>query len=518
MNGLLFHRIFVFCFIPFLKGVCRVTCMKYLYLLLLICFCGRGLAQEVPQSVRSLLAAQSMKGASFSLMVKEVHTGKVLCDYDAGRQLTPASVMKLVTTATALELLGEEFRFATTLEYDGVIKEGVLHGNLYIKGSGDPTLGSAHFAAGKNSYRPSQNSFIPQWLQAVKKAGIRKIAGRVVADESIFDVEGVSLKWVQEDLGSYYGAGSYGISVFDNLYKLFLKSGAAGQRPALLHCDPAMSVIRFHNYLQSARVQSDSTFIVGAPFASDRYLYGVVPANRETIVLKGDIPDPALFLAIYLQEALEAKGIEVEQGASCYRLLQEAGVWHPAKREVLATTYSPSLLEIVEKTNHVSHNLFADALLKTIGLRYKVKKGEVISSFERGIKILRWHWAGKGFDLSPLWMYDGSGLAVTDKVSAAFMADLLCYMATKSSASEAFVSSLPLAGEEGSVRNFLKGSALQGKASFKSGSMSRVKSYAGYINKGNKRYAVAVIANNYAGEGRTMTRKIEQLLLSLFKN
>lgn len=490
--------------------------MKFVYLLLFASFLIDGLAQVLPQEVRQLLSARSMEGASFSLMVKDVNTGKVLCSYDTERQLTPASVMKLVTTATALELLGEEFRFATTLEYDGEIKEGVLYGNLYIKGSGDPTLGSAHFATDKNSYRPSQNSFIPQWLQAVKKAGIRKIVGRVVADESIFDVEGISLKWVQEDLGSYYGAGSYGISVFDNLYKLFLKSGASGQRPSILHSDPDMPMVRYHNYLLSQPVKSDSTFIVGAPFAADRYLYGVVPANRETVILKGDIPDPALFLATYLQEALEDKNIEVEQGASCYRLLKEAGVWHPGKREVLATTYSPTLREIVEVTNHVSHNLFADAMLKTIGLRYKVRKGEVISSFDRGIKILRWHWASKGFNLAPLWMYDGSGLAVTDKVSTGFMADLLCYMATKSAVSESFMASLPEAGQEGSVRNFLKGSKLQGRAFLKSGGMSRVKSYAGYVQKGNSRYAVAVIANNYAGEGHVMTKKLEQLFLSIF--
>ena len=113
-------------------------------------------------------------------------------------------------------------------------------------------------------------------------------------------------------------------------------------------------------------------------------------------------------------------------------------------------------------------------------------------------------------------MYDGSGLAVTDKVSTGFMADLLCYMATKSAVSESFMASLPEAGQEGSVRNFLKGSKLQGRAFLKSGGMSRVKSYAGYVQKGNSRYAVAVIANNYAGEGHVMTKKLEQLFLSIF--
>lgn len=483
-------------------------CKRYICFLLFCCWVGTK-AQTVPQPIRKFLNTPAMEGASFSLMAKELETGKTVWGYDTLRQVTPASVMKLITTATALEILGEDYRFATLLEYDGEIKEGVLDGNLYIKGSGDPSLGSAHFAS-------DRDTFISQWTQAVKEAGIRKVEGRIIADESIFDTEGTSMKWVQEDLGSYYGAGSYGISVFDNLYKLTLETGAVGHQPSIKGSDPDVSFMRFHNYLTTRNVHSDSTFIVGAPFVAERYLYGSVPANRETVILKGDIPDPALFLAQYLEKALVQKGISVKENASCYRLLKEVGKWNPGKRTVLATTYSPTLEEIVKVTNHVSHNLFADALLKTIGLNYQPEKDEVISSFERGIKILRWHWAGKGFDLSPLWMYDGSGLAVTDKVSSSFMGDFLSYMAVESPVAKSFVASLPQSGIEGSVRNFLKGTDLQGKARLKSGSMSRVKAYAGYIQKGRQRYAVAVFVNNYAGEGRTMTKKIEQLLEALF--
>lgn len=491
---------------------------KRYIVIILCCFCGLigAKAQTTPQPIKQLLHTPSMKGASFSLIAKELETGRTVYAYDTLRQLTPASVLKTVTTATALELLGESYRFPTSLEYDGEIKEGVLQGNLYIKGSGDPSLGSSHFAPDRSSYRPDQNTFIPQWIQAVEKAGIRRIEGRIIADESVFDTEGTSLKWVQEDMGSYYGAGSYGISVFDNLYKLILKTGAAGQRPSIKGSDPDVSYIRFHTYLTARNSVSDSSYIVGAPFVAERYIYGSVPANRESVTLKGDIPDPALFLAGYLKRALAQKGIPVKGEPTCFRLLKEAGAWNPGKRELLVTTYSPTLKEIVEVTNHASHNLFADALLKTIGLRYRPERGEVISSFERGVKILRWHWAGKGFDLSPLWMYDGSGLAVTDKVSTAFMGALLCYMATESPAAEAFIASLPQSGLEGSVRNFLKGTDLQGKARLKSGSMSRVKAYAGYIQKGGKRYAVALLVNNYAGEGRAMTKKIEQLLTALF--
>lgn len=488
---------------------------KILYLTAMIC-CVFGGQAQTPQPIKQLLGAPSMKGATFSIVVKDVENGDVLYSYDANRLVSPASVLKTVATATALEILGDDYRFPTSLEYDGEIQDGVLHGNLYIKGSGDPSLGSAHFAPNRNTYTPAQNKFIPQWIAALKKAGIRKIDGAVVADESVFDTEGSSIKWLREDMGNYYAPGSYGLSVFDNMYKLFLQTGAAGSRPVVVGTEPDMPTIRFTNYLKAAPVSSDSAYIIGAPLADERYLYGVVPANRERYTLKGDIPDPALFLAEYLSDRLRHNGIGVEKEASCFRIESEAGNWKPGERKVIVTTYSPTLREIASVTNHVSHNLFADALVKTVGLQYKPRKNEVISSFGRGVQMVKAHWKEKGLDVFPLRMYDGSGLAPADKVSAGFICDLLVYMAARSEAAEAFNESLPQAGVEGSVRNLLKGSKLQGKARLKSGGITGVRSYAGYITQGDKTYAVAVFSNNYTCSMGQMTKALEKLLVQLF--
>ena len=149
---------------------------------------------QTPQPVKQLLNAPYMKGATFSIVVKDLQDGKTVYNYDGDREVSPASVLKTVATATALEILGDDYRFPTSLEYDGSIKEGVLNGNLYIKGSGDPSLGSAHFAPDRNAYTPAKNKFVPEWIAALKKAGIRKIAGAVVSDERIFDTEGASIK------------------------------------------------------------------------------------------------------------------------------------------------------------------------------------------------------------------------------------------------------------------------------------------------------------------------------------
>lgn len=481
---------------------------KIVLLCLLICFHALAGAQT-PAPVKRLLQAPYMRGASFSLIVKDVQDGKTVCSYDTDRLQSPASVLKTVATATALEILGEDYRYPTTLEYDGTLENGTLKGNLYIKGSGDPSLGSSYFA-------PDQNKFLSAWIAALQKAGIRRITGSIISDESIFDTEGASVKWLREDMGNYYAPGSYGLSIFDNMYKLSLQTGAVGSRPVLKGTEPNIPFIRFKNYLKTASVSSDSAYIIGAPLDDVRYLYGVLPANREAYVLKGDIPDPALYLAHYLTDRLRQKGIQVDGAPSCYRIEAEENRWNKKERKEIVTTYSPTLREIASVCNHVSHNLYADALLKTIGLQYKPRKNEVISSFGRGVQVVKEYWEKKGLDVFSLRMNDGSGLAPVDKVSAGFMGELLAYMATESAVSEAFIASLPQAGIEGSVRNFLKGSKLQGKARLKSGGITGVRSYAGYITEDGKTYAVAIFSNNYSCPMNRMTGALEKLLLQLF--
>ena len=481
---------------------------KIVLLCLLICLHLLAGAQT-PAPVKWLLQAPYMRGASFSLVVKDVQEGRTVYSYDTDRLQSPASVLKTVATATALEILGEDYRYPTTLEYDGILENGTLEGNLYIKGSGDPSLGSSHFA-------PGQNKFLSTWIAALQKAGIKHITGSVISDKSIFDTEGVSIKWLREDMGNYYAPGSYGISIFDNMYKLSLQTGAAGTRPVLKGTEPDIPFIRFKNYLKAAPVSSDSAYIIGAPLDDVRYLYGVLPANREAYVLKGDIPDPALYLARYLTDQLQQKGIRVDGSPSCYRIEVEENRWKKGERKEIVTTYSPTLREIASICNHVSHNLYADALVKTVGLQYKPRRNEMISSFGRGVQVVKEYWEKKGLDVFPLRMNDGSGLAPADKVSAGFMGELLVYMATESAVSDAFIASLPQAGIEGSVRNFLKGSKLQGKAHLKSGGITGVRSYAGYITKDGKTYAVAVFSNNYSCPMSRMTRALEKLLLQLF--
>ncbi|MDR1455722.1 MAG: D-alanyl-D-alanine carboxypeptidase/D-alanyl-D-alanine-endopeptidase [Tannerella sp.] len=463
----------------------------------------------MPVPLKRFLEKNALKGASVSFMVREVASGRVLYRFDDERELTPASVLKTVTTASALAILGEDFRFETSLLYDGEIRDGVLNGNLYIYGTGDPTLNSSELHMEKDS-------LLARWAEAVEAAGIRKITGRVIADESIFDTEGVSMKWMREDLGNYYGQGSYGLNIFDNQYALYLETNGAGAPPSISRCEPAMPFLIIHNYLKAAPVSTDSCYITGFPFSNDRYLYGVVPERRSRIRIKGDIPEPGLFLAQYFNGYLLRKGFEIKREPSCYRILSESGQWPTAGRKKLITTHSPALKEIIRITHFASQNLYADALLKTLGLRYVPEPQEVISSFERGVRVIENYWREKGLNTASLWMYDGSGLASSNKTTARFLCDLYVFMAASPEVSETFFRSLPQAGVEGTVQTMLKGSALQGKARLKSGSMSRVRCYGGYVVKDGKQYAVAILINQFSGKNSLMRASVEELLLSLF--
>jgi D-alanyl-D-alanine carboxypeptidase/D-alanyl-D-alanine-endopeptidase (penicillin-binding protein 4) len=489
---------------------------RHLHIVTVICllnilFCPHTNAQDtqMPAPLRQFIRMPMMQGASVSFLAKEVKSGEILYGYDTERKLTPASVTKTVTTAVALELLGKDFRFGTSIQYDGVIRNGVLEGNLFICGSGDPTFCSSETA------ETAKDSILLLWVSAVEKANIRKINGKIIADESIFDTEGVSMKWLREDLGSNYGQGSYGINIFDNLFKLYLNTGNAGTKPSVSHCEPSMPSLKFYNYLTTQSVSTDSFYITGFPYTYERYLYGVVRSGHNMLKIEGDIPDPPLFAAQYFLEYLKNRGIEIAGEATCHRLLTQAGECPSSERKILITTYSPPLEEIVRIINFISYNMYADALVKTLGLRYRPPEDETISSFERGTKIVVDHWTKKGLNTRSLCLYDGSGLASTNKVTTSFLCDMYIYMAKKSDVFIPFFNSFPRVGADGTVRSFLKGSKLEGNR-LKSGSMSNVQCYGGYIIKDDKQYAVALLVNNFSGKNKEIRTAIETLFLSLF--
>ena len=482
---------------------------KKKYLIVIFITCIQSLTGQDLSPTGHSIAEMQQQGATVSCVMYNLNKGTTHYAFQPNLQVTPASALKLITTSTALELLGADYQFKTTLAYSGTIKNGILDGNLYIIGSGDPSLGSQHIGV-------KSEQFLKDWTVAIKRAGIHTVTGDIVSDASCFDGYGVSNKWLLEDVGNYYGAGAYGINLFDNAYKLQLQTGGAGSKPRITATQPNMGELTFHNELISKNITKDSSYILGIPLANERYLHGVVPANKKRYTLKGDIPNPMQFMAKYTKRFLATQGVKVKGNAKV--IMHKSAYTVPQKSlKMLCVIKSPSLKELIKITNYKSQNLYADALLKQIGVAQNKHSNNKSTSFDQGIQAVKQHWKNRGIDTEACWMYDGSGLAVTNKISSQFMVEMLTQMHPQQSQDSTFYKSLPLVGVEGTVRNLLKTKNIQGELRLKSGSMSRVRAYAGYWTYNNQDYAIAFFINNYNMSGKKLTPIIESFFQTLLK-
>ncbi|VBB47955.1 D-alanyl-D-alaninecarboxypeptidase/ D-alanyl-D-alanine-endopeptidase [uncultured Paludibacter sp.] len=436
-----------------------------------------------------------LKNANVSLMVKDLASGKILYEYRAENATIPASTMKTVTTSTALELLGGNYQFKTTLEYDGKIdKAGVLNGNLYIKGSGDPTLGSSKLG---------DTLFLHRWVEEVKHIGIKKIVGNMIADNSRYDDEGVSPHWTWEDIGNYYAAGAYGISYKDNTYIIQFNSKAIGTTPEIVKITPNIPELRFTNHLKSSAIKYDSAYIYGAPRSNERSIYGEIPANRPQFFVKGDIPRPGLLLAQDFKKELLKNKIEING------TVKEIFWKTNTPRKAFYTHFSPELRDIVKEINVQSNNHYVEHLFRHLSLL----KDSVASS-NNAVAVIKNYWKQKSLPVEQLFMVDGSGLSPEDAVSAKFYTDLLTQM-NNSRNNIDFRNSLPIAGITGTAKSFLDKTPLEGKVRAKSGTINRVRCYVGYIDTDSKKWAFAILVNNANGSARDVTNKMEEFLLNI---
>jgi len=466
--------------------------VKILRTLLLFCISLPVFAQNT-----TVFRSKSYEHAAVSVCVLDLKSGKTVAQYNAEQSVTPASVLKLVTTGAALKLLGPDFRFETKLYYSGTIENGILKGDLWIRGGGDPTLGTRQIPG-------KPEAFLSDWVDAVSAAGIGRIEGRILAEASAFDDEGVSPFWLWEDIGNYYATGIYGLNVFDNSFRLELKSGAAGTKPEILSQNPLIPGLTIENHLLAANNDLDSAYLYGAPFQNEMRLFGTMPANRNSFTIRGQMPDPPTFLANRFKEELSGAGIVVDGVARSTRLLSGES---ESLKTLIYRTYSAPLSKIVGIIHEKSDNFYTECLLRQLACRASNRP----ASARDGIRVVKDFWQNNGLDISALSMYDACGLSPNDRVSASFLAQVLQNMSTD----DIFESTLPLAGVEGTVASFLKGTVLEGSVRLKSGSNQVVNSYAGYYRKNDHFYAVVMMVN-YANASRFQIRKdIETFLLSL---
>ena len=465
-------------------------------------------AQSIYQrAVDALAKDPAFRHGTLSVCVLEVESGQILAKHESSRSVAPASNLKVLATASALALLGPDYRFRTELQYDGRIDgNGHLSGNLYLKGYGDPTLGSP-LMEGAMAFEP----LLDRLRMAVQQEGIRRIEGRIVGDASLFGSEAYIRTWQWEDMGNYYAAGAWSLNIHENLHYLhFQQNNQLGATPAIIAIEPEIPGLTFFNELRSASKGSgDNAYIFGAPYQFNRYVRGTIPIGEGRFTIKGAIPDPPMLAAQYLQQRLAGVGILAE-GASV-----QLNRVPSTERKVLYTHYSPMLSSIVNRTNMESVNLYCEAMVKTIGLEQKGK-----GSTEAGLEAMQTFWEEKGLDWAGCAIVDGSGLSEANTVTSYFLASLLRLMARQEeSLFRPFYESLPEAGRSGSLKNVLKGTVAEGRLRAKSGTLERVRAYSGYATAHNgKLLAFSIIANNYEGSGGAIRQKLEQLMLELCRN
>lgn len=468
-------------------------------------FCLPFFSYSETDYVASFVNSVPLRGCVVGVAVMDMDDGTVIAEHDSDLPLVPASLQKLVVTSSVMKCYKPDKRFVTGIEYSGSITDGILDGSLIVRGCGDPSLGSA-FA------RQKSDAVMSEILSALKMNGVRQINGSIVADDSFFSFQGVQPSWLMEDVGNYFAAGCYGINFSDNLYRLFVKSGTEGTKGVITECSPEIPGLKLEGWFVSMGNGKDSAYITGLPFVNNRYLSGRVPVNRERYVVKGDIPDPALYFAHCLREFLVSNGIRCDGGITTARLVGMEGGSLPGKNgsTLLCNHYSDRLSDMVTVTNFRSNNLYAESLMRWVGDARGLPR-----SVEGGANAIVKIWSDEGVDMEGIKIYDGCGLSLRNRISAGSLTAILAAVGRNAEVFNSFISTMPEAGREGTVKLLLAGTPLAGKVWAKSGSMNGVQCYAGYCCNG-KRLAFAVIVNGFSSERWEVQREIGKFLYSIF--
>ncbi len=459
------------------------------------------------EAVRRLANDSALQHGQVGIVVLDVSTGQILAAQNPTVSLIPASNMKIVSTAAGLGILGNDFQFRTELQYDGSIRDSVLYGNIIIKGYGDPTLASPLMDG-----VPSMSVVLDSFTSEIRRLGIKRIVGKIVGDGSAYENGTAVPTWLWEDLGNAYGSGPSGLNFHENLYELtFQQNKDVGTHPSVFSVSPYIPVFQFINEVKSIVGGGDDAYIYATPNSTTGYIRGTIPTGTGLFKINGALPDPPLFAAWHLRKNLILQGIEVTDSATTQMVLEQQSI--PLfYRTTFFTWLSPKLSDIVNKANHESVNLYCEAILRAIGL-----KQTGVGSNEEGIKSIVRFWQTKGIDTEGLFMQDGSGLSPRNGITPLQLASMLRSVALDNQTFTPFYSSLPEAGKSGTLKNMFKTNpSVSSRLRAKSGTITRVKSYSGYVTTSEgKLLAFSAICNNFTCSQRDIRKKLEQFMVDI---
>jgi D-alanyl-D-alanine carboxypeptidase/D-alanyl-D-alanine-endopeptidase (penicillin-binding protein 4) len=482
--------------------------IKLYFLFSLFFSLGKVFSQQtISDFINELKKDNELQNASLSLCAIDAKTGVQICEYNSKLSLIPASTLKIVTTASALQLLGKDFKYETLLQYSGTFdkESGIINGDLYIKGGGDPSLNSEYFRKPEDTFYVAH-----KWADVLKDKGVKKIMGQIVVDVSCFE-EDIPSNWVWGDMGNYFGAGPSGLSYNDNKFYIVYKPAAKnGDSMVISKTVPRIDNLKISNYVKAGG-NEDNAMVYRAPFGTDIKISGTLPAGTKSLSIEGSLPYPEQLLAKHLQQALLSRGIELSN-KSVLKITTYTKKQYTKTLTTLYTNKSPSLEKIIFYTNLHSNNQYAESIFRTIALK---KAG--FGSTSQGMQIITNHLKTKGFDANGLFINDGSGLSRSNAVTSEHLTKILYMMCSDTLTKLPFANSLPVAGVSGSLRSLGKGTVLENNLKAKSGYITRVRSYAGYMKtKSGKEICLSLIINNFNGTPTDTKKKMEQIFLKIY--
>lgn len=468
---------------------------------------GRASAQGRPDRARlrkdiaAVVSAPLLSRSHWSILIKSLDRGDVIFQSSPRSLVMPASNMKVFTMAATAEKLGWDYRFETTLESAAPIVNGVLMGDLIIRGSGDPSIGSRD---GRDV------ATFDEWATQLRAAGITSIDGRIVGDDDRFDDGEIGYGWSWDDLAYGYAAPVGALTYNESLIRITARPGPSVGSPALVDVSPAQ-----HGFMMTSRVttseagQAETLDVNRARGSFVLELTGTVPLGTESVAtLTASVENPTLFFARALRAGLIARGIPVSGEPVDRDLLavDDPVRLQPQVRR-LATHTSPPLSDIGRTFMKVSQNLYGELLVKTVGA------SSGVGSITRGQQAIRETLDGWGVPRDSYILADGSGLSRLNFVSAEALVAILEHLHNDPRHRQPFLDALPVGGEDGTLRNRLKATWTVGRVHAKTGSISNARALSGYVTtRGGERLVFSVIVNNYSLPAWRIERVIDLIV------
>ena len=453
---------------------------------------GAGADAPLGATLDAIFGDPALGPILWSIEVRALDRDAALYTRNASLLLTPASTMKLVTLAAAADRLGWDHRFETTLSAAGPIRNGVLEGDLVVRGAGDPTINT-----------PGGANLFLAWGEALRANGVRRIAGRIVGDDDAFDDQpgrsggaGPGAGWAWDDLARPFAAPAGALQHHENMLVVEVAPGDAPGTPARITLRAPEVASDLPNSValvnEAVTVDGGGTTdirLVRRPDGGALIVAGTIPHDAEPAIRSGAVSDPTLFFVQGLRASLRQSTVEVDGEAMDIDRFEPAGKRSLRERSRPLIRHRSEPLSVVARAlMKGSQNLYSESLLHHLGAMAN-RSGNAVAA-----DVL----AGWGIGAEQAVIADGSGLSRYNYLSAGALVDLLVRIWRDPTHREPFVASLPVAGYDGTLENRMVDTAADGVAMAKTGSMSRVRALAGYVAPPDGDVLVfAILANNF---------------------